>query len=162
MKFVPIRKDVLVLSLVLHALVSHVFELIIFFLFAWFMGTITVYALLFPVVVVPNFMFSLCVGYFLSVQYVYFRDVAQIWPVLVSVCWFGTPIFYSLVPCGPGSKASMFNPLYHAIHISRDMLVYGRLPDMVFLGLLTTFAFVTFVVGYLIFMCFSPRFPEYV
>ena len=56
----------------------------------------------------------------------------------------------------------MWNPLFHAIDLSRDVLVYGTVPDIRSLAIFAVFALVAYAAGSRIFAAISPRFAEYV
>jgi len=152
LKALPIRLDLLVASSVIHAFISHVFEIALFMGIALYLGVVPTHILLYIVVLIHAVIFSLGVSFFLSSIYVFLRDIEQVWSVLTRAWWFATPIFYALTSNGPGSKVSLFNPLYYIIHMSRELLIYGRIPGAgLWMGLFA-FTFVSVAVGY---CCFT-------
>ena len=162
LKSLPLRRDVFVLSAVLDVFISHLFELAIFLLFAVYYGVFSLTFFFFPLILLLQFFFVLGTGFILSSLYFIFRDLGQIWSVVVRAWWFATPVFYALHEGGPGEKVNMFNPMYHAIDLSRDVLVYNTLPSIASLLILAGFAAVFFIVGYIVFHRIAPCFAEYV
>tara|TARA_B100001971_G_C18243864_1_gene572793 strand:- start:1518 stop:1958 length:441 start_codon:yes stop_codon:yes gene_type:complete len=146
----------------LDVLISHLFEIVIFFLIAAYFGVITFTIIFFPIVLVLNFIFTLGVSYALSALIFVFRDLGQIWSILTKVWWFATPIFYALYEGGRGEKVSMFNPMFHILDISRDALIYSSAPDPKSLLILVAFSFGSLFIGILIFWKLYPHFAEYV
>jgi len=161
-KSLPLRREILVLSTVLDVLLSHLFEIAILFLIAAYYGVLSFVILFFPIALILNFIFTLGVSYALSALIFVFRDLGQIWSILTKVWWFATPVFYSLYEGGKGEQVSMFNPMFHVLDISRDVLIYGSMPDPKSVVILTTFSLGSFVVGMLIFRKLNPHFAEYV
>jgi len=161
-KSLPLRRDILVLSAVLDVFVSHLFELAILFVFMLYFGVLSVTALFFPLILILQLVFVLGTGFALSSLHFVFRDLGQVWSVLMRAWWFATPIFYVLNEGGPGEKANMFNPMFHAIDLSRDVLIYAQPPNIVSLAIFSFFAITSFVAGYVIFHKLSPRFAEFI
>ena len=95
-----------------------------------------------------GFLFTLGVGFFLASVYVLFRDVQQVWSVLTRAWWFATPIFYVATETGLGAKLSLLNPMYYYIHLSRELLIYQRIPDITFGILFISFAVGSLIIGY--------------
>jgi len=161
-KSMPVRADILVLSSVLEAFVNHCFELVIFGAILAFYGVFSVTAFYFFLIVILEFIFVLGMSYFLSALFFIFRDLNQIWSVILRVWWFATPIFYQLTETGPGRKVNMFNPMFYVIDSARDALIYNYVPHITSMGILACFAFAALLCGYVLFRMLSPYFPEYV
>jgi len=161
-KALPVRRDAIVISGMIDAFVSHLFEIAILLAFCAILGTLTPIALLFSAVLLLQFLFALGTGFLLSALYVFFGDLGQIWSVLTKAWWFATPIFYTLSEGGPGKTLSMFNPMYHSIELSRNLLVYGILPPLSSWVILALFSVLTLVLGYAVFHKLSPRFAEFI
>ncbi|MBU0766563.1 ABC transporter permease [Patescibacteria group bacterium] len=161
-KSLPVRRDLLVFSTIFDAFFSHIFELVILFGLMAYFGVLSKTILLFPIILILQLMFALGTGFALSSLHFIFRDLGQVWSVLMRAWWFVTPIFYVLNEGGPGEKVNMFNPMYHSINISRDVLIYGKIPNTTSLIIFTCFAIAAYVMGYFIFTRISPRFAEYI
>jgi len=161
-KSLPVRRDIIILSVVLDLFVSHLFELAVLLLLVLASGALAWTAVFFPLILLLQFVFVLGVSKALAALFCVFGDLDQIWSVVMKAWWFATPIFYVLTPDGPGRRVSMWNPLFHAIDLSRDVLVYGTVPDIRSLAIFAVFALVAYAAGSRIFAAISPRFAEYV
>ena len=161
-KSIPVRKDSLVIAVVLDISFSHLFEIIIFLGFAFYFKVLSATALFFPIILLIYFFFVLGVSFALAALQCVFRDLSQIWSVFMKAWWFATPIFYVLYEGGKGEKVSTFNPMFHVIDLSRDVLIYGKVPQSSSMIILASFAALAMLLGLLIFKKLSPRFAELV
>lgn len=157
-KSIPIRTEILVLSAVLHALVSHVFEIMLFMGMLLYFGITPSYLLLYIFVLIILLLFTYGMGLFLASVFVFFRDVQQIWSVLTRAWWFATPVFYIATTTGLGSKLNLFNPLYYGIHLSRELLIYQRVPPLHLFGNFIGFAMLMLCIGYYFLHTLRPHF----
>ncbi|WP_250526179.1 ABC transporter permease [Caballeronia sp. GAWG2-1] len=120
-------------SAVFHMFISVV-VLIVGLLFV--SGSVHWTVLFFPAVVLPLFMISLGVGWFLAATGVYVRDIAQATAFLASVLMFLSPVFYPISALPEKYRIWLqLNPLTFFIEESRAVLVSGKLPDFPTLGL---------------------------
>ncbi|WP_295544010.1 ABC transporter permease [uncultured Thiohalocapsa sp.] len=106
--------------------------LIVWLLFhLWLYGLPPATALLFPLILLPFVVLTLGVCWFLSSLGVFLRDVAQVVSVLTTALLFLSPIFFP-VDALPGAVQPLlfFNPLTPAVEMSRDVLIWGRLPSL--------------------------------
>lgn len=157
LKTLPVKKELLVLSVVLTALVSHIFELMVYAAISLWFGVVPTGYLVFALVLLLSVTFTVGISFFLAGVFVHFRDVGQIWSIISRVWWFATPIFYVLTPTGPGRVVSQYNPLYLVITLGRDTLIYSKPVDTVYLGLLALYAVVSLIVGYAVFVVTTRR-----
>jgi ABC-2 type transport system permease protein len=116
--------------------------------------------------------FTLAVAVLLATLYVRFRDIAQLWDLVVQVLFFASPIFYPLGFLPPWAQPiAMLSPFVHAMQEIRGILlrphesveiqttidVYGTsLGHLIPLG----FALVLLAVALLLFRREAPSFPE--
>ncbi len=87
--------------------------------------------LLLPIPIFYTFLFSTGLGLLLAATTVFFRDIAHFYGVFVLAWTYFTPIFYpeSILP--PTVMLLMkFNPMYHFVTYSRDLVLYGAFPGM--------------------------------
>lgn len=86
--------------------------------------------LLMPAVLFPFALFCLGISWFLSAIGVFLRDVGQTIGVFVSGLMFLSPIFFPLssIPAGWRALAAL-NPLVFPIEQSRNVLVWGHVPN---------------------------------
>lgn len=120
-------------------------------------------ALIFPLIVLTQTIFLLGLGLFLSCLNVFFRDTEVIMEVLLMAWFFLTPIFYRLSDIVDARLARVVrwvNPMASLVDFYRDIFYYGGMPgwDAIIRTFVT--ALLVFLVGYLFFLRFSPRFGE--
>lgn len=113
-------------------------------------GHIPLTAPLIVVVWMPLMLFSLGTGWWLSALGVYVRDVSQAIGVVLTVMLFISPAFFSLEALPETLRPWVkLNPLTVPMMQSRDVLIWGRLPDWTEWGLFTAgmafFAWLGFV-----------------
>ena len=86
--------------------------------------------LLFPLVLLPLIFASLGISWILSALGVYIRDIGQLTNVFTTVLMFISAVFYPLSAL-PATYQTLLklNPLVLIITESRNVLIYGSLPD---------------------------------
>jgi lipopolysaccharide transport system permease protein len=105
--------------------------------------------LLLPLVLLPLVLFVMGLSWSLASLGVYLRDVGQIIGVLITVLMFLTPIFYPASSLPSDYQVLMFlNPLTPPIEMTRDMLYWGRLPDMAMLMIYTAGSLAFAILGF--------------
>jgi len=159
---VYIPRQIIVLSNTLANLISSMFEFtillpIIFILF----GYLPVTALLFPLVHLLFFWFLFGIGLLLSGLYVYFRDLNQIWEVLINVLFFCSPIIYPLAMV-PNylTPYYLFNPITQFIEIYRNLMIAGTLPTFYSIANVITTGVAVYLIGSFVFNKLQRRFAE--
>ena len=86
---------VIILSTSLSALINFGINMVVVLVFMLFGGfELRLELLLVPLVVLQLFIFSLGVSFFLSATYVRFRDISNIWEVVMQGAFYATPILY--------------------------------------------------------------------
>jgi lipopolysaccharide transport system permease protein len=106
-------------------------------------------ALWLPVLLIPQFLFTLGAAWLIASLGVFLRDIAQGISLFMMAWMFLTPIIYpeSIVP----ARYRLFinlNPLTPLIRNYRRVLIEGVAPDWTGLAYFTAFAFVSFIFGY--------------
>jgi lipopolysaccharide transport system permease protein len=124
-------------------------------------GRITFVALMLPLVVIPQFLLTLGLGYLAATFQVRFRDTRHILGVLFRILYFLTPIFYaaSMVP-KRYEAIYRLNPMYHLVTAYRTILIYGHVPDLLVLAILGLMGIILLWIGHVVFARSSPRFVE--
>ncbi len=165
-------REVLPLSIVLSNLVHFLLALVVLFALMLATGTpLTTWALLLPLLIVIQLVFSLGLAFFLSAVNVYYRDTAQIMDVLMLAWFFLTPVVYStdLIPsvkvifgyAVPVQRlAYILNPMSSLIASYRVILYNGAPPDPAFLLRTIITAIVSLILGYAFFVYSSRNFGE--
>lgn len=159
---VYIPRQILILSNVLSTLINSLLTFIVLLLIlVVLLGHLPVTVLLFPLIHLIYFWFIFGAGLFLSALYVYFRDINQIWDVLVRVLFFCSPVMYSLsiIPVNIIPYYRL-NPITEFIVIYRDLMVAGNLPSLHSIVVVGGFAVTAYVVGSLVFSKLQRRFAE--
>ncbi|PLK49132.1 ABC transporter permease [Uliginosibacterium sp. TH139] len=87
--------------------------------------------LLCPLIIAPFVMFVMGLSWALASLGVFLRDVGQLIGVVVQVLMFLTPIFYPASALPERFQTVMFlNPLTPPIEMMRDVMYWGRLPNL--------------------------------
>jgi len=94
--------------------------------------------LLLPLVILPLALVTLGVSWLLSSLGVFLRDVGQVVGLLTTVLMFASPVFYPVASIPENYRAILYlNPLATIIEQARDVLIWGKVPDLTVLGVLT-------------------------
>jgi ABC-2 type transport system permease protein len=118
-------KYVIILANSFSALINLLLNLIIVAAFMFINNVdLRATAILFPLLILELFVFSLALAFFLSAAFVRFRDVSYIWEVLMQGAFYATPIIYplALIPV-VAAKIIMLNPVAQIIQDARYVLV---------------------------------------
>lgn len=159
---VYLPRRVLVLSTALSQLISFVLEFIVLIPIIYILkGQLSWTIALFPLIHVLYFLMIYGGGLILAAFFVYFRDLNQIWEVLVNILFFCSPIFYPLSAVGPRLiDIYLLNPMTRYILIYREIMVQGQLPSLESILYLIGINIVAIVAGILIFNRLQRRFAE--
>jgi homopolymeric O-antigen transport system permease protein len=165
-------REVLPLSVVLANLVHFLIALVVLFaLMIVFKTPLTQWALLLPVLIVLQLLFTLGLAFFFSAVNVYYRDIAMVLDVAMLAWFFLTPVFYSM-DLVPQSKeifgivvpvqrlAYILNPMSSLIASYRIILYNGAPPALDFFLRTAVTALAFLVLGYLVFHRLSRNFGE--
>lgn len=158
--FIP--REILTLSVVLSALISSLLEFLVLIPLMVIFGVIpSLTILLFPLLHILYFPIIYGIALGLASLYVYYRDLNQIWEVLLQIGFFLSPIVYplSLIP-EKYKFYYMLNPITRLIEMYRGVLLYGRLPGLMDMGIVIISGIVLLLVGSLLFKKLSYRFAE--
>lgn len=140
------------------ALLSAMFHMLIslgvwFLAYGLFFGVPHAKGLLLPLIVMPFVMFIMGLGWALASLGVYLRDVSQIIGVITSVLMFLSPIFYPVSALPESYQHLLYlNPLTLVVEMTRDVLFWGKTPDLVALCI---YWLVTAVIAWLGFAWFQ-------
>jgi len=124
-------------------------------------GTLTLAALLLPVVLALHFLLLQGVGYVLAATHVTYRDTGHLLGVALMLGFYLTPVFYDI-----GSLPAWIRPVYavnpiaHLIAAYRDILMHGRPPEAGVLVMLAAIGAAVSWLGYAVFKRASDRFVE--
>lgn len=119
-------------SALFHSCISLLVLLIAQFLIV---GTLYWSALLFPLILVPLILATLGISWLLASLGVYLRDVGHVITVLTTVLLFLSPVLYPVAALPEAYQPWLkLNPLTYIIEESRNVLLFGNLPDWVSLA----------------------------
>ena len=97
----------------------------------------------------------------LSSLNVYFRDLNEIWGVVTQLMFFLLPIIYSIEIIPKGFlEIYMLNPLVKLLTAYRDVMIYGKIPEVYDLGYVTFTTLILLTMGYVIFKRLERGFVE--
>ena len=153
---------VLAWTITLTALINMLLGFAILLVFMVIMcKTFSFVFILFPLVLIPFAMLAVGCCWFLSSLAVYFRDLVLIIPPLSTLMLFSSTTFFPLEKAPALIQPVLrFNPLTVIIDSIRDLLVYGRLPDMGLLMVYSMVALAAFWMGHWIFKKLSRGFSD--
>lgn len=161
-KKVYFPREIIPISVVISGTVNFLISCIVMVLFLIFSGIgITWTALLFPLILVIQFLITLAFVFVLSAVTVYVRDLEHFVSIALMVLFYGTPIVYTMESI-PTKLAWILNlnPMTHIISAYRDVLYYQKIPDMGNLLLLGGIAVIGVILGYYIFDRLQRNFAE--
>lgn len=106
-------------------------------------------ALLFPLILVPLILGTLGISWFLASLGVFLRDVGQVITVLTTVLMFLSPVLYPVAALPEVYRPWLqLNPLTYVIEESRNVLLYGNMPDWGSLSAAILIGIIIAVVGF--------------
>ena len=162
-KKVYFPRELLPISVVLSNLVNYLLALIVLLvvLLAYHMYPSWVLVYL-PVIIAIQIIFLSGLVLFLSSINVAFRDTEVIVEVAITAWFFLTPVFYDIGTLLPTSARVIYwvNPMASLVESYRLIFYNGAAPDPAFLFRMFLTSAIVFVIGWVTFQHFSPRFGE--
>jgi lipopolysaccharide transport system permease protein len=130
--------------------------------FLWREGVPPLTALLSPIPILLLAIFLLGISYFLSALSVYFQDLQQLIPLLVTVLLFLSPVFYSVnqLPENVRNVVVKVNPLASVIEAERNLVFNGVVPSVAFFVGFSLLSFLTAFAGYKFYRFASVGFSD--
>jgi lipopolysaccharide transport system permease protein len=158
--FIP--RQILVLSSMFSSFISSLLEFLVLFALLFIFGVkFTLFIALFPFIHLIYFILIYGIGLALASTYVYYRDLTQIWDVILQLGFFLSPIVYPLSAVPPDYiQLYVFNPITTIMLIYRDIMLYATIPSLILLVWVVLSAFVSIAIGSIIFNRLERRFAE--
>ena len=129
-----------------HTLISLGVLLIAFVIFNGYLHWTAVFT---PLVFLPLIILTLGLAWMLASLGVFLRDVGQTIGIITTVMMFLAPVFYPITAIPEEIRPwIMANPLTFIIEQAREVLIWGRMPDWLGLGLYTLVATLVAWAGY--------------
>lgn len=161
-KKVYFPREILPVSVVTSGAVNFIISTIIILAFVIFSGVgLSWYILLYPFILLIQYVLLLGIGFIVSSVTVYFRDLEHIIGVVLMAAFYATPIVYKLGQLPHTLQILVnLNPMTHLINAYRDIFYYHQMPNMEILVTLLGISLVLTVVGYFIFKKLQKGFAE--
>ncbi len=157
-----IPRQILVLASTLSCFISSLLEFCVLIPLLFIFGAnITPYILFFPIAHAFFFLIVYGISLMLAALYVYYRDLSQIWEVVIQLGFFLSPICYpiSIIP-QQYIPFYVLNPVTVLIETYRNFLVYGLPPGLQSIAYIIIAASVLMLVGKAVFKRLERRFAE--
>jgi len=159
-KSINFPRESLISSIVLATLFSHIFEIVLFIVFALFFKVSPAGLIFYPLILIFFCIFVYGASLILATLNVYFVDLDNIWTFVSRLVWLGTPIFYTIGGQTRLFYVSLFNPMYYFITITRDIIVYTRIPEIWMIIGAVIYSLLFLFIGLLIFNKLKIKFAE--
>jgi ABC-2 type transport system permease protein len=155
-------RHLIVFSSTLAALISFVINLVLLWLVIIIFDHFSLFQFLVVVPALLLLLLTLGATFILSVFYIYFRDIAQIWNVCLIVGFWLTPIVYNgLTAPKPLQPVALLNPVGRIMVMLRSILLYDDVPNPLFIITTAALCLVLCFVGYWYFNRHAHRIVEY-
>lgn len=146
MQIFPLARSCTALANFGYSLIAYVIMLIVFRIKP------SIYMPFMLACVAGLFMFSLGIGYILSILYVMFGDIKHLYSVLLTIWMYASAIFYPVESTsGIMQEFIIRNPIYNYIACARKCILEGRHPSLEELARLFIWSVGVYIVGKLYF-----------
>lgn len=155
-------RAVLPLSVVTSGLINLLFSFIIVLAGLIVSGIgITIFLIYLPLIIIIEYLLALGLAFIVSALNVYFRDLEHILNSLIMGWFYFTPVIYPLemIP-DKYMKYFFLNPMTPVITVFKDILYYGKAPDLMMLVFSSLVALVTVIIGFYVFQMLQKNFAE--
>lgn len=134
--------------------------IILGFILAYGLG-ITKFVILYPVILLIQYILCLGLSLIVSSVTVFFRDLQHFIGVILQLLFYATPIVYSIQTIPEQYRWILkINPMTYIIEGYRDIFYNQCMPDMKMLGIVLTIGIATCIIGYIIFNKLQKKFAE--
>jgi len=151
LKKVLFPAEVLPVVTVLANLVHFLFGLPILLLFLAWKGRLGWSALLVPLPLLIQLVFTLGLALFVSALTVHFRDIQNILSHVLHLWFFASPVLYAYPESGPLHTLLRLNPMTHVIVAYQEALFFGTVHHLRGLALAAAAAVLAFAAGAFLF-----------
>lgn len=161
-KKVYFPREILPISVVTSGAVNFVISTIIILAFVIFSGVgLSWYIVLYPFILLIQYILLLGISFIVSSVTVYFRDLEHIIGVVLMAAFYATPIVYNIAQLPHTLQVLVnLNPMTHLINAYRDIFYYHQMPNMEILFILLGISLVLTVIGYFVFKKLQKGFAE--
>ena len=164
MKKVYVPKYIFPLSKIIVAIVNSLFSVITLVLIMLITGaSFHLTILLLPIALFYVSLFATGLGMFLAALAVRFRDTTYLYSVILYAWTFLTPIFYDISMLPPiVQQLENFNPMWHYINFSRNVVLYGTAPSLTLHLFCLGFGILMLAIGMYVFYKLQDTFIFYI
>lgn len=161
LKKIYFPREVLPISAVLSSLVNYVLTLVVLIPALWLFGDLKATLVSFPVVLLVQTLFVLLIAMLVSVGTVYFRDLEHFLSIILTICFYLTPIIFPLELI-PESFQWVFhlNPFTILIDAYRNLFLYGTWPDFQSLFIMAVILLVLNMIAFRVFALLQRNVAE--
>ncbi|MEM7034374.1 MAG: ABC transporter permease, partial [Chloroflexota bacterium] len=146
---------------VTSSLINYLFALPILFCVLWWDGTqLTTAALALPIIMAIQFFFTLGLAYLVATLNVNFRDTEYILSIFLRLTFFLTGIFFDVTTVVERFFILNFNPMLHLVNAYRRILIFGELPPLSIMAILSLCSIGLVLLGYFTFKRANHRYVE--
>jgi lipopolysaccharide transport system permease protein len=146
---------------ILVAFVDYLVALPILFAALAFTTGVPLTALLLPLLLLIQLVLIVALGLLFAPLQLFFKDVRQLVAIVVALGFWLTPVFYRQRSV-PGAFKPLYqiNPMAHLIEAQRQILLYGKLPSFLAIGLVAVASVVVLGIGSAVFSATRHSLPE--
>jgi len=116
--------------------------------------------LLFPLLVIPIMLFTLGLGFILSLLNGVVRDIGNALAFLITFLMFLTPILYAKPKMGILQTITKINPLYYLVSTPRELILMGTISEWRGFLITSTISIIIFIMCLVVFHLTETRVAE--
>lgn len=162
LKKVYFPREIIPLSVTISQTVNFLITCLIMFIFIIFSGVgFSTHLLLFPLLVLIQFILTLGINFILSSVTVFIHDIAHFVQIAMTLGFYATPVVYlsSMLPA-KFQWVMNINPMAVLVEAYRAVLYSHTMPNMTLLGIWGVLSVVILVLGYMLFKKLEKTFVE--
>lgn len=150
---VKLPKQIFPLSRIYTALVNLGYSMVAYMLMCVvFKVKPAVTMLCFPTIVILLLLFSIGIGYMLSIVYVFFADIKYLYSVVLTLWMYMSALFYPVERLSEGmQKVISLNPIYCFIAAARGCVMHGEWPSGWLWIKMLLWSLIVFALGIIVF-----------
>ena len=154
-----IEREFFPLSSTLTVCIILIIQMAVFFALMPYFEFVPSWTIVFlPIVLLLIILLVLGTTYFLSILYVYVKDIHPIWAILVHALLFVSPIFwYTDSAQEVLLQIHAINPIGQIIELAHKIVVFGEVPPLNDWLYASMQVFIILIVGYIVFKKFEAR-----
>lgn len=154
-------KKSLVIASTGQAMVSFLIQLgLVGILFAYYRLTPSIGILLIPILIIPIMLFTLGLGFILSLLGGIMRDIGNALSICITSLMFLTPVLYAKPTTGMLATITRYNPLYYLVSAPRELVLMGTISEAKGFLVATVISVVIFIICLTVFHLTETRIAE--